>query len=568
MPQHSIIIYSLLLLFAMACSTSGRVDTMLLEAESLMMEHPDSALAILNSISPSQLTSDRQRADYALLLTQAHDKNFRFETDDSLISTSVAYFDEHPEPRKRTLAHMYRGILNLYRGNLTVAIKEALTALDLADRLNDDYIFAKTHELIADIYVAAYNFDKAITHRRLAADYYLRADKPLNNQYALVDLAREYIKVKKPTKSISILDSLSTHTNISDSIFQGYFHASYIYGYTDLNEYNKALENFILTSAFWQTQSHEMHDRTQIADMFSKIGILDSAEYYLDREKQLNPNWNESEEYHWAKSNIYVLQQNYQEALTELHLSWGIHNNKVVHVLKNNVAYAENDFNKNKSVIEKRSAEKNKVIIWLLIGVIVTICIAFIAFYRERMKRKHREIEIKMLEAQELLSRLDSSENNACRLKSEIDEKNEILRSHASLINQLFRDRYTVLNNLSNEYFEKRDSALARVTIIKDFENEIAKIKKDDSIEQLKDFVDQYRDNILSRMRQQLPRFKEADITFCALLLAGFAPRTICLLINIQYGNYYNKWTRIRARISNSDAPDKDFFLNALNKSL
>ena len=568
MPQHSIIIYSLLLLFAMACSTSGRVDTMLLEAESLMMEHPDSALDILDSISPSQLTSDRQRADYALLLTQARDKNFRFETDDSLISTAVAYFDEHPEPRKRTLAHMYRGILNLYRGNLTVAIKEALTALDLADRLNDDYIFAKTHELIADIYVAAYNFDKAITHRRLAADYYLRADKPLNNQYALVDLAREYIKVKKPTKSISILDSLSTHTNISDSIFQGYFHASYIYGYTDLNEYNKALENFILTSAFWQTQSHEMHDRTQIADMFSKIGILDSAEYYLDREKQLNPNWNESEEYHWAKSNIYVLQQNYQEALTELHLSWGIHNNKVVHVLKNNVAYAENDFNKNKSVIEKRSAEKNKVIIWLLIGVIVTICIAFIAFYRERMKRKHREIEIKMLEAQELLSRLDSSENNACRLKSEIDEKNEILRSHASLINQLFRDRYTVLNNLSNEYFEKRDSALARVTIIKDFENEIAKIKKDDSIEQLKDFVDQYRDNILSRMRQQLPRFKEADITFCALLLAGFAPRTICLLINIQYGNYYNKWTRIRARISNSDAPDKDFFLNALNKSL
>ena len=567
MTRHSII-YSLLLLFAMACSTSGRVDTMLLEAESLMMEHPDSALAILDSIRPSQLTSDRQRADYALLLTQARDKNFRFETDDSLISTSVAYFDEHPEPRKCTLAHMYRGILNLYRGNLTVAIKEALTALDLADRLNDDYIFAKTHELIADIYVAAYNFDKAITHRRLAADYYLRADKPLNNQYALVDLAREYIKVKKPTKSISILDSLSTHTNISDSIFQGYFHASYIYGYTDLNEYNKALENFILTSAFWQTQSHEMHDRTQIADMFSKIGILDSAEYYLDREKQLNPNWNESEEYHWAKSNIYVLQQNYQEALTELHLSWGIHNNKVVHVLKNNVAYAENDFNKNKSVIEKRSAEKNKVIIWLLIGVIVTICIAFIAFYRERMKRKHREIEIKMLEAQELLSRLDSSENNACRLKSEIDEKNEILRSHASLINQLFRDRYTVLNNLSNEYFEKRDSALARVTIIKDFENEIAKIKKDDSIEQLKDFVDQYRDNILSRMRQQLPRFKEADITFCALLLAGFAPRTICLLINIQYGNYYNKWTRIRARISNSDAPDKDFFLNALNKSL
>lgn len=560
--------YCLLLVVTMACSTSGRVDTMLLEAESLMMEHPDSALAILDSISPAELSSDRQRADYALLMTQARDKNFRFETDDSLISTAVAYFDAHPEPRKRTLAHMYRGILNLYRSNHTLAIKEALTALDLADRLNDDYILAKTNELIADIYVAAYNFDKAITHRRLAADYYRRADKPLNNQYALVDLAREYIRLKNPTKSISILDSLSTHTIISDSTFQGYFHASYIYGYTDLNEYTKALENFIIASAFWENQSHEMHDRTQIADMFSKIGILDSAEYYLDREKQLNPNWNESEEYHWAKSNIYVLQQNYQEALSELHLSWEMHNNKVVHVLKNNVAYAENDFNQNKSVIEKRRADKNKVIIWLLIGVIVTICIAFSAFYSERMKRKRREIEMKMLEAQELSSLLDSSETNACKLKSEIDEKNELLRNHALLINKLFKDRYTVLNNLSNEYFEKRDSSLARGTIIKDFENELTKIKQDESIERLKEIVDQCRDNILTRMRQQLPRFKESDITFCALLLSGFAPRTICLLIDIQYGNYYNKWTRLRARISNSDASDKEFFLDALNKSL
>ena len=95
MPQHSIIIYSLLLLFAMACSTSGRVDTMLLEAESLMMEHPDSALDILDSICPTELGSDRQRADYALLLTQARDKNFRFETDDSLISVSYTHLRAH-----------------------------------------------------------------------------------------------------------------------------------------------------------------------------------------------------------------------------------------------------------------------------------------------------------------------------------------------------------------------------------------------------------------------------------------------------------------------------------------
>lgn len=567
MNRH-IIIYCLLIFIIAGCSSSGRVDKMLLESERLMMEHPDSALAILDSINPRQLDSERLRADYALRLTQARDKNFRFETDDSLITTATTYFDTHPSAKKQTLAHLYKGTINLYRGNHTVAITEALTTLDLAQALGDPYILAKTHELIADIYVAVYNFEHAVPHRRQAADYYRVAGKPLNTQYALVDLAREYIKIKNPSKSIAILDSLAAHVHMSDSTFQGYFHASYIYGYADLNDYPKALEKFRLSSAFWKNQSYEMHDRTQIADMFSKIGILDSAEYYLDLEKRINSNWYESEEYHWAKSNIYMVQHNYHNAISELHLSWDIHNDKIIHVLKNNVAYAENDFNHNKSVIEKRRADRNNIIIWMLTGLIITICIAFSAFYSERMKRKRREIEMKMLEAQELSSLLDSLETNACKLKSEINEKNEILRNHASLINKLFKDRYTVLNNLCNEYFEKRDSAIARGTIIKDFENEITKIKQDESIERLKEIVDQCRDNILTRMRQQLPRFKESDITFCALLLGGFAPRTICLLIDIQYGNYYNKWTRLRARISNSDASDKEFFLDALNKSL
>ena len=103
------------------CSTSGhRADTVLHEAERLMQEHPDSALTILDSITPEELFSDRVRADYALRLTQARDKNFMFETNDSLISTAVTYFDAHPSGEKQTLAHLYKGTLNLYRGNHTL----------------------------------------------------------------------------------------------------------------------------------------------------------------------------------------------------------------------------------------------------------------------------------------------------------------------------------------------------------------------------------------------------------------------------------------------------------------
>lgn len=566
MTRHSIIIYSLLLLFAMACSTSGRVDTMLLEAESLMMEHPDSALAILDSIRPSQLTSDRQRADYALLLTQARDKNFRFETDDSLISTSVAYFDEHPEPRKRTLAHMYRGILNLYRGNLTVAIKEALTALDLADRLNDDYIFAKTHELIADIYVAAYNFDKAITHRRLAADYYLRADKPLNNQYALVEFASLHNRIGQPETAIAMLDTLSIE--IADSTFLGYYHETYLKPLLAIDQYDGAQRHSILAERFWGKETAELQNRPYTSYMYTLLNRPDSAEHYLQLERQYNPGWNNTEEYHWARSTLLIKRHDYEEAVEELQTMWTIHDKGVKEVLKNNVAFAVSEFHQGKAIAEHERADMYHAIAWLLTTIILIICFGFFIFYRERMKRKRLELENRMLEARELTARLLSLEDNTAALKSIAAEKDIRLREQTILVNQLFRDRYKVLNNLSNEYFEKRDSDATRLTIIKDVENEIAKIKHDDYLDQLKEIVDQCRDNILTRMQEQMPRFKENDITFCALILAGFSPRAICLIMDMKHGNYYNKWTRLRARIADSAAPDKEFFLTALNNKL
>lgn len=247
---------------------------------------------------------------------------------------------------------------------------------------------------------------------------------------------------------------------------------------------------------------------------------------------------------------------------------WTIHDKRVKEVLKNNVAFAASEFHQGKAIAEHERADMYHTIAWLLTTIILIICIGFFIFYRERMKRKRLELENKMLETRELTSHLISLEDNAAALKSIAADKEIRLREQTVLVNRLFHDRYKELNNLSNEYFEKRDSEATRITLIKDFEKEIARIKHDDYLKQLKDIVDQCRDNILTRMQKQLSRLKDNDITFCALVLAGFSPRAICLIMDMKHGNYYNKWTRLRSRIADSDAPDKDFFLAALNNKL
>ena len=74
-----------------------------------MEEYPDSALHILESIESQQLTVQADRAYYALLLTQARDKNYIVQTDDSLIRTAVQYYDSIGDIPMQAKAHYHWG---------------------------------------------------------------------------------------------------------------------------------------------------------------------------------------------------------------------------------------------------------------------------------------------------------------------------------------------------------------------------------------------------------------------------------------------------------------------------
>jgi len=69
---HSLLTALLMIISAVACRDVN--ENALVTAENLMMEHPDSALSVLESIDGSCLTGELQ-ARHALLLSQAYDKN-------------------------------------------------------------------------------------------------------------------------------------------------------------------------------------------------------------------------------------------------------------------------------------------------------------------------------------------------------------------------------------------------------------------------------------------------------------------------------------------------------------
>ena len=82
------------LLFVSACAGGGSPSRCLLErADSLLDVRPDSALRLLQEVSPRQLADRGGRMHYALLLMQAKYKNYLpVSEDDTLARELVSYY--------------------------------------------------------------------------------------------------------------------------------------------------------------------------------------------------------------------------------------------------------------------------------------------------------------------------------------------------------------------------------------------------------------------------------------------------------------------------------------------
>ena len=146
-------------------------------------------------------------------------------------------------------------------------------------------------------------------------------------------------------------------------------------------------------------------------------------------------------------------------------------------------------------------------------------------------------------------------------LISERTDRNHELETK---VNALYGSRLDTLNMLCNEYFEKNESEKMKLSLYNEVEKHILALRDSKSIAELETIVNSYLDNILIRVKEQLPQLGRRDLAFLTYLYAGFSPRAICIFTDIKIKNFYNRRSRLRGGILSSDAPDKDFFISKI----
>lgn len=550
-----------------ASCTPKEVRDKLTEAESIMEEAPDSALHIITSIDTTDLKNRKDWAKYALLNVQARTKTNDIIKSDSLISRAVSYYQGKGDSPDLMKSLFYNADILCNQKKFDRASYIATNSYDLALEFKDSYWIAKTAEQLSDIYIACYNEVEAKKYNRDAIVYYEKANRRLNHLYSWCDRALLEGNSLNYNRAIEIADSIAdiARVELNDSSLLAYCIDVKFPICFNAGKYEEAKECFRKLEQLKSFSDIPIHFFAHLSSIYLHEGKINKVKLLVDSIDINQCDQKERAAFYNMYRQFYLKLGDYKNAYDYLDSIIHIQNKITWDIMDNNIALAQKGYYDNKSVesLKKESKSKKQVVIIVIIA--LTIIIIGFMIYRISIKIKDIKIEKSINEIIILTEQIKNKSIENKELSNSIHGREEQISNMDIEIENLFRNQWSTLNRLCNEFFEK-ESENSKLSSIASIEKEIKKIVNRKNIGSIEESVNKYMNNIVVALREQCSFLKEEDFIFIILVYAGFAPRTICMFTNIKFKHFYNKRSRLIERIKKSDVKDKEWFISKFPK--
>lgn len=548
------------------------------------MEHdPYMAMETLKSIDRSRFSSI-DSAYYALLYTQAQVKTDEPIKNDSLINKAYQHYHISNSGDLCVRAYFYHGtVLNMHNRR-TDALRDFLTALEIAE-IDKNYEWAaRSAEAISDIFVDSYNYEQAEDYSNRTVAYFNMSGNELRKRYAIIDLATIHLNNGKTSLAIKSLDSLN-------NIFSNA---------PDVDENLKAYLKIPYTTALIREKRSGEAERMLASYPKDSTNYYNTIEWMLTQGKidHLNSNYSDAKKILYdalllstnKEDSIRLMYWTYRSALSTEDYKYAASMADTLLILQSEIA----DFYLKESltgvqrdfISAKANKDRHRFLLTttiLITALIITLGFTILLFFNHRLRIRAKKAELEATLAtltdvqslsekkdeqiNSLNSKLTEESNTNKKLQSSLENFTREKHTNAILIESLFKEKWTTLNKLCDEYFDLDNSDRARMVILNRLDKEIKKICNKKSLQKIEDSVNLYIDNIIAKIRIQCPFLSDDELILLSLIFAGFSVRTICLLQNIKYKNFYLRKSRIIKRITDSDAPDKNLFITKIKQT-
>lgn len=533
----------ILLCLFYGCDTASEMA--LNQAEVLMREKPDSSLYILKRIDSDKLSRRKDKAKYALLYSQALDKNYIDKTNDSLIFVAVDYYQEHGTEQEKMLAYYYLGRVQYNARVYQSAIISFLQAEEYALRAEDYLYCGLIYRNISNIYNDTYNTAEELKYAQKAYDCFCRADATEYRDYALPVLAVAYGNTSDRTKEKELLDqAIVLARERCDTLLWGICLSSYALCQEVTEDYRGAKES-ILSIKNRLRLPVDLQDWVTLAHCYAQENKTDSVNFCLSEAWHSAATSADSAKISLRTYWIEKIRNNPQKALEALEYCNDFQIIVSRQILQQSVIAAQRDHFRGQSefAMYKLKAEHRLGII-----IILSICLltGFIIIYLyRRIQRKNAEIERFM--------------NIASDIQDVLQNKNTEM-SH--LVRQLFREKFEFIDSLGCTYYERQNTPNEQIAIYNRVKQAIQNLGTDKQTKcELERIVNLCNEDMLKKIRSQIPEIKDVDYDLFCYLCAGFSYRAISIFMQTKIDNVYNRKSRLKTLISNSAAASKELFL-------
>ena len=526
-------------------SCQHRENAIMDAAELMISQKPDSALSLLQSIKPEVIGSSKWKARYALLMSYALDKNYIDVDSDSLIITAVDYYSRHNNARNRMLANYYHGIILLNGHSYSKAIIAFEEAEKDALELSDYHYLGLINRNKSTVFSQTNNIPEAISCIQNTIGYFECAGESNYKAYAQLSLAINYLNGKEYQKADSLLSIIKQGAEDANLIQYCNLRQASILAETN-NNTEKALQLFQQVPKSY----YVFLDYADYALSLERVGEQDSSDFWMSEGYRHCMSQADSATIDYVKSKIAMLRGQYEEAYYLVKHAAIVQDSLTRKLLYQSVSIAQRDFFKSES---KRQNERMESLrkIWAMLSTIfflILVLIVILAVWRNREKDRILK---------EQMTRLALN-------KQAIEDA---YRDNAFLLGSLFSSRIAHLDTLTERYYQMEEGK-EKDLVFKEIKESVSSLRKDPDIYlPIEKDLNRYCNNVMAKLRSQVPQIKGDNIKIITLFFAGISDEIVYLLLNKMSADSL-RMTRSRFRkiIISSNAPDSEMFLNMLNK--
>lgn len=516
------------------------------KVERYMEAYPDSALLLLNQLPHPERLHGKQRADYALLLTQARDKNHLDSLQsDSIIRIAVDYYRNSEDKVKAGEALFYYGKIMALQDSVATAMRAYLDAEKVIEEIQDYRLKALLQEYIGylnydrDVYgVAIDNYLKSISYSKKAKD-------TLKIVYGYRNIARVYLTKQNGDSAywytecgITLLKG-DTTAQVLPSLLQ-------ILGIVEKNKrnYSKAINYFQKAIKFEKDFQNCNHYYLSLGDLYTQIGQVEKAEACFKKGLSSKQLFTQAGSY----NNLFMLEkrrENYIKALF-----YKEKEDSLLHIIQDEnlriqILTMQRRYDRNKLVMEKIRLEQGKQIqLYLLLSVILLIVVlCFISlFLLKKVYKEHFKKNLKIIKENEKVMNQYAYEIEKLKQK-----ENQTVETHKEKIGKLNQK----IQLLTNENKEIRENICVNAVFLLDQLKKrtliVKRMTKNEKL-QISEYIDLLFGNFVSRLKMEY-ELTENNIMLAILLKIGFTSKELMIVFDCEMNSVFRMKQRLKDRL-------------------